>query len=257
MIDGIITDVLKRLHHHGWIAKRFCPRRRAQNPELELMQRARDARVFKPVTSDWQNTLSQRARVEQVIEYVRLVHAEMAALMSAVRRGISVRGATLYTTTFPCHECARHIVAAGIARVVFIEPYPKSRAESLYYDAVAVDGGKIAHVPFLAYVGVAPRAYARLFVAPKREKDGLGVVWEDQDRTTLTPRDTCTRHAYLQAEQDYAEIFFSTAGLENLGPSDRLREIGTYLAGAAKEHASEEPDASDSSGSLHPSLPSM
>jgi deoxycytidylate deaminase len=47
-----------------------------------------------------------------IIEFVRAVHAEMAALMDAVRRGVRVDEGTLYATTFPCHHCARHIVAA-------------------------------------------------------------------------------------------------------------------------------------------------
>jgi deoxycytidylate deaminase len=44
----------------------------------------------------------------------------MSALLDADRRGVAVQGATLHTTTFPCHNCARHIVGAGIDRVVFI-----------------------------------------------------------------------------------------------------------------------------------------
>ena len=58
-----------------------------------------------------------------IIEYFRSVHAEMAALVTASRLGTTVKGATLYCTTFPCHECAKHIVAAGIERVVYVEPY--------------------------------------------------------------------------------------------------------------------------------------
>ena len=67
-----------------------------------------------------------------LIEFSRTVHAEMAAIVDAARRGVSVQDCNLYTTTFPCHECAKHIVAAGIRRVVYIEPYPKSQALSLH-----------------------------------------------------------------------------------------------------------------------------
>jgi deoxycytidylate deaminase len=74
-----------------------------------------------------------------VIEFGRAVHAEMAALMDSARRGVPVKNATLYCTTFPCHLCARHIVAAGIRRVVYIEPYPKSLAAQLYPDSIAVE----------------------------------------------------------------------------------------------------------------------
>lgn len=57
------------------------------------------------------------------------MHAEMFAITDAARRGLSVRDATLYCTTFPCHMCARHIIASGIRKVVYIEPYPKSMAK--------------------------------------------------------------------------------------------------------------------------------
>ena len=105
------------------------------------------------------------ARVQQLTEFNRAVHAEMAALLDAARRGVSVRGATLYATTFPCHGCAKHLVAAGIARVVYVAPYAKSLAEDLHPDAIAIDhghsvNGKVAFDPF---VGVAPDIYLPLF----------------------------------------------------------------------------------------------
>ena len=71
-----------------------------------------------------------------ITEYGRAVHAEMEALLSCGRSGVSTRQCTLYTTTFPCHNCAKHIVASGISRVVFVEPYPKSLANDLHSDAI-------------------------------------------------------------------------------------------------------------------------
>jgi deoxycytidylate deaminase len=121
--------------------------------------------------------------LRDLTEFGRAVHAEMNAMLDAARRGVSVEGATLYSTTFPCHNCARHIVAAGISRVVFVEPYPKSRAEKLHSDSIAIaptepDGEKVAFMPF---VGVAPRRYYEMFDAAAREhlghtlrKDGDG-----------------------------------------------------------------------------------
>lgn len=78
------------------------------------------------------------AGLKDLTEFGRAVHAEMNALLDADRRGVAVQGATLHTTTFPCHNCARHIVGAGIDRVVFIEPYTKSRAEQLHEDSIAI-----------------------------------------------------------------------------------------------------------------------
>jgi cytidine deaminase len=106
-----------------------------------------------------------------IIEFVRAVHAEMAALMDAVRRGVRVDEGTLYATTFPCHHCARHIVAAGLRRVVYIAPYAKSRAIDLHNDSIRL--GKPPpgdrRVPFEAFVGIGPLRYLEWFDYPERK----------------------------------------------------------------------------------------
>ena len=50
-------------------------------------------------------------------------HAEANALAFAARQGISTDGATLYVTVSPCATCSRLIIAAGIVRVWYNEPY--------------------------------------------------------------------------------------------------------------------------------------
>ncbi|MHB1162741.1 MAG: deaminase, partial [Chloroflexota bacterium] len=115
-------------------------------------------------------------KLMDLIEFVRAVHAEMAALLAAARLGTSVRGCTLYTTTFPCHDCAKHIVAAGILRVVYIHPYPKSRALAMHKDSIvmgrAAEAGKA--VTFESFVGIAPRKYMDLFTHTGGRKDKQG-----------------------------------------------------------------------------------
>jgi deoxycytidylate deaminase len=108
--------------------------------------------------------------VLDITEYGRAVHAEMDALLTCARTGVSPVGGILYTTTFPCHNCTRHVIAAGISRVIYIEPYAKSRAEELHEDAIVVeekardDGrGNRRKVPFTPFVGVGPRRYFDLF----------------------------------------------------------------------------------------------
>lgn len=124
------------------------------------------------------------------------MHAEMNALLDAARRGVSVQGATLYSTTFPCHNCARHLIGAGIDRVVFIEPYAKSRAVDLHGDAIAMekrtDDQGDRRVLFQPFVGVAPSRYLEMFDAAGRKrlghsgrKDGDGVRIPFSPRTAL------------------------------------------------------------------------
>lgn len=135
------------------------------------------------------------ARIRNLIEFGRVVHAEMHAICEAAALGRSVRGATLYCTTFPCHGCARHIIAAGIHEVVFIEPYPKSLTEQLYPDEIEVvhkatsdasDNGRADRVRFRSFQGVAPALYQRVFsYRPRKTSTGTIVAWKPRKATPL------------------------------------------------------------------------
>ena len=50
-------------------------------------------------------------------------HGEENAIVQAAYHGISIKGATLYTTFSPCLLCAKMIINGGIAEVVFNEHY--------------------------------------------------------------------------------------------------------------------------------------
>lgn len=103
--------------------------------------------------------------LRDLTEFGRVVHAEMEALLSCGRNGMSTVGTTLYCTTFPCHNCAKHIIAAGVVRVVFVEPYPKSKAMEFHDDSIESDpDAKSADkVKFDAFVGIGPRRFFDLF----------------------------------------------------------------------------------------------
>jgi deoxycytidylate deaminase len=109
--------------------------------------------------------LLDQSMIRDLTEYGRVVHAEMEAILSCCRSGLSTVGTTLYCTTFPCHNCAKHIVAAGIERVVYVEPYPKSKALGFHDDSIttsekdALEG----RVLFDAFVGIGPRRFFDLF----------------------------------------------------------------------------------------------
>lgn len=108
------------------------------------------------------------SRIKLLTEYGRPVHAEMAAILSCARTGISLQNATLYCSTFPCHNCAKHIIGAGIKRVVYIEPYPKSKSVELYSDSLILaealsDNSPLDRVCFEEFVGIGPRRFFDLF----------------------------------------------------------------------------------------------
>lgn len=92
----------------------------------------------------------------------RVVHAEMAALLSAARSGIPVAGKSLYVTALPCRQCLRHLICAGLKHVVFlgrqlVEP-PPFHADSI---STTLDGSD--RMPLLPFTGVGPGAYELLF----------------------------------------------------------------------------------------------
>ena len=52
-----------------------------------------------------------------------VLHAEANAITKVARSNNSSDGSTLYVTASPCLECAKLIIQAGIARVVYNETY--------------------------------------------------------------------------------------------------------------------------------------
>lgn len=54
---------------------------------------------------------------------IATVHAEQNAISDAARRGVSVNGATAYITHFPCVNCAKILISAGIKSVRYLHDY--------------------------------------------------------------------------------------------------------------------------------------
>jgi len=148
--------------------------------------------------------------IRDLTEFGRVVHAEMDALLSCARQGTPTRDATLYSTTYPCHNCAKHIVAAGIRRVVYVQPYAKSKALEFHDEAIVhglpaegQDDGEM--VRFEPFVGVGPRRYFDLFsmsvgsgFSMRRKQDGKAVDWE---RDTSRLRLQLLPLSYLEVEK--------------------------------------------------------
>jgi deoxycytidylate deaminase len=145
----------------------------------ELLSRMKKAYLKPDSYADLEEIFKARAvqdsKVMESLEYGRIIHAEMSAIADAARLGRSVKDATLFCTTFPCHICAKHIVASGIKRVVFLEPYPKSHAFDLHYDSIKVEGESAAgydnfpKTDFVHFSGVSPRRYRDFFEKGNRK----------------------------------------------------------------------------------------
>jgi deoxycytidylate deaminase len=202
----IITDILIRL-------KKFM-----EIPDVELIS---PSELFKG------------SPLLDVSEFGRAVHAEMDALTTCARNGTSVRAAELFTTTFPCHTCTRHVISSGIRRVVYIEPYPKSLAAKLHKDAVDVTARvrrarrftEVSKIPFEPFVGIGPRRFFDLFSMRlsrgyeiRRKLNGKVVEWV---RSSASPRIQMLALSYLEREQIAAERVYSA--------TDVLKKQGRLL----------------------------
>ena len=114
--------------------------------------------------SEANSKLRKSSELRGLIEFSRAVHAEMHALLNAGHSaGNKIRGGRLFVTTYPCHSCARHIIAAGIREVRFIEPYRKSLATRLHADAITESENDTNKVRIVPFDGVAPVRFLDLF----------------------------------------------------------------------------------------------
>ncbi|SIS84615.1 anti-phage dCTP deaminase [Chryseobacterium gambrini] len=115
-----------------------------------------------------------KSKIKDLIEFSRSVHAEMHAIISGSQlAGSKMVEGKLFCTTYPCHNCARHIIVSGIKEIYYIEPYSKSLCITLHSDAITEDEKSDTKVRILVYDGVAPRRYLSFFNKfADRKKDG-------------------------------------------------------------------------------------
>lgn len=76
---------------------------------------------------------------------VRTVHAEMNALLQCAKYGVSVSGADMYVTHFPCLPCTKSIIQAGISRLYYATDYKNN---SYAIELLEQAGVEVLHVPF-------------------------------------------------------------------------------------------------------------
>ena len=60
-------------------------------------------------------------------KYPYVCHAEVNAILNA--NSVGVRGSSVYVTMYPCNECAKVMIQAGVAEVVFFEAKGGNKAK--------------------------------------------------------------------------------------------------------------------------------
>ncbi len=161
----------------------------------------------------------ERSGLKDITEYGRMVHAEMEALLCCARNTIDCRNAVMYGTTFPCHNCAKHIIAAGIKEVVYVEPYPKSKTLEFY--GKSIDSGE--EMSFRPFIGVGARQFLNLFSMNmgagrqiKRKNSEGDVLNHAPD--TMRPRVAIQPYSFLDVEESVAQAFAAWQTRKNEKP---------------------------------------
>jgi len=72
---------------------------------------------------------------EGTLENYTSIHAEAGAIAEAARRGISLSGAHMYATDFPCPVCAKQIAESGITRLYYHRGYAMLDGERVLENA--------------------------------------------------------------------------------------------------------------------------
>jgi deoxycytidylate deaminase len=178
-------------------------------------------------TSNIIKFLKSDSEIKDLLEYSKAVHAEMDAITTAARvGGRSLKDTVLYSTTFPCHHCARHIVASGIKTVYYIEPYEKSLAKRLHDDSItlghenpngAKNSDQVEKVQFLHFEGVAPKQYLHLFTCNDRKENGR---LKEIDLSTQKPASVTYLDNFVDRESKIVESLASS-GETNPPPEEQ------------------------------------
>lgn len=99
------------------------------------------------------------------VEYTRSLHAEENAFLQTAKvGGMSLFGATLYTTASTCTLCAKKAYQLGVKRIVFIERYP----DKAHDQTIQTGTHKIF---FDQFEGITGSAYYKLYAPLMPEKD--------------------------------------------------------------------------------------
>ena len=65
------------------------------------------------------------------VELSTAIHSEAMIIAEAAKNGISLDGASMYVTTFPCPPCAKQIAFSGIKKLYYKEGYAMLDGESI------------------------------------------------------------------------------------------------------------------------------
>jgi dCMP deaminase len=78
---------------------------------------------------------------------VRTIHAETNAIIQAALHGVSTKGATCYVTHYPCINCTKALINAGITRLVYETAYNIDPISRAFFQAAGVEEVQVSLAP--------------------------------------------------------------------------------------------------------------
>ncbi|MDQ1295505.1 MAG: deaminase, partial [Actinomycetota bacterium] len=185
----IVDDILSKLSENGWLSN--SGHKQNDRETLGIMALGSNGPL-------------EKSTIRNIIEFGRIIHAEMACICTAARRGTPLNGASIFITTYPCHECARLIIAAGIKEIVYIDPYPKSQTSIMYKDEILQYLPTESHVLLRPFEGIAPKLYRHIFHNIDRKRNAITGEFEKWQALKATPR-------YVEMSESTQSLYVSEA----------------------------------------------
>lgn len=197
------------------------------------LQATIEDKQFNMLSQDDVERALRNSGLSDITEFGRSVHAEMAALMSALRNHVDISQGTLFTTTFPCHNCMRHILASGLTQVKYVEPYPKSRAKTLFNkscsfwdedfnETTGERNDPVRGLRVEPFIGIGPRKFNELFslktLSGRRisRKDDTSGKAKEETTASLVNLKTPASHIGMRERENLALSQLKTLWQTNL-----------------------------------------
>ena len=62
---------------------------------------------------------------------VNTIHSEINSICDAAKRGININNSTIYITHYPCLNCTKSIISAGIKKIIYLDDYKNDDVVSI------------------------------------------------------------------------------------------------------------------------------
>ena len=171
------------------------------------------------------NHIIRSVLLKHKLEFSRVIHAEIDAIITAIRSGISTIGCKMFVTSFPCQACIGYIASAGINELIYLEPYPSREifeqfsnsittissgwippsSMRLIYSSNVANQIKNSRMLFRPYVGVAPSRFQEVFLNDEKVSQHDVSEFEGADSESENNLNE-QQQSYFIKEQEYSQF---------------------------------------------------